>query len=152
MPLLPDIEPVAVAWLKSLGLHVGTAVATTVPEASAWPTILGTSTRAFLQVVGTGGGVMHDTPMGQDVLSLDVHAVKPNSDRPPTHAARQVLYQVRDHLLTRGAFPTLVSLPDTPAVRIHSAWLLTPNPRRVPDQDTSRAHHSVDLEIMWGVS
>lgn len=148
--LLPDIEPLTVAWLKSLGLHVGAGVATTVPEASTWPTILGTTTRAFLQAYGTGGGLTHDTPMGEDVVSLDVHALKPNSDRPPTQAARQVLYQVRDKLLDPATFPAAINLPDTPPVLIHSAWLLTPNPRRVPDQDTSRAHYSVDMSIMWG--
>ena len=146
-PLLVDAEQVAVAWAKSLELTVGSAVATTVPAAGSWPVVAGGS-RAFLQVVATGGGTVRDTPMRSSVISFDSWAVKDGSDRPPLNLASQVLSQVIAACYIGGRQGEYLLVAGR-KVEVHSAWPVTEHARRIPDQDTSRAHYSIDIQIMW---
>lgn len=144
----PDLEltteGVAVAWLKAIGTLAGNAVATTVPEAKSWPLI--GSSRVFLQVLGTGGGTVGDTPYHRDVLSVDAWALKDASDRPPLGIATQLLTQV--WVASFRTAPGLVTIGDLVA-RVDGMRPLNAHPRRVPDQDTSRAHYALDVEIAW---
>lgn len=147
---IPDAEQVGVAWAKTLGLPVGTAVATTLPEFSSWPTVSGGS-KAFLQVYGTGGGTVGDTPLRRSVLSFDAWAAKTGSDRPPlalaSHTLADVIGQTSGY--ARGEFPVALTLVNGSTATVHDATPINDHPRRIPDQDTSRAHFSVDIEIMW---
>ena len=139
-------EQVAVAWVKALNTAAGTAVATTVPEAKQWP-LVGT-TRAFIQALGTGGGTVGDTPYHRDVVSIDSWATKDNSDRPPIGLAMQLLLKVWGGAMSGQATGWLDVAPGQRAI-LHGARPLNAHPRRVQDQDTSRAHYSLDVEITW---
>lgn len=145
---IPDAEQVGVAWAKTLDLPVGTAVATTLPEFSSWPTVTGGS-KAFLQVYGTGGGTVGDTPLRRSVLSFDAWAAKTGSDRPPLALATAILATVMRESYHGGDLPKSVTLPNGSAATVHDVRPINDHPRRIPDQDTSRAHFSVDIEIMW---
>lgn len=146
-PIHPDAEQVAVAWAKTLALPVGQGVATVVPEFTAWPVAGGSTSRAFLQILATGGGVVRDTPLRSSVLSFDSWAGKSGSDRPPLALASQILSAVL-HETFYGTFPRQLTV-GARTVTVHSAWPVTEHARRIPDQDTSRAHYSIDIQIMW---
>lgn len=149
MPNLPSTEAVAVAWLKALNTVAGTAVATTVPAVSAWP-IVNTGTgmsRIFVQVLGTGGGTVGDTPYHRDVVSVDSWATKDNSDRPPLGIAMQCLLRVWGAGYSPGNLGLLEV--DGAWVSVDSVRPISAHPRRIPDQDQSRAHYSLDMEISW---
>lgn len=149
-PMIPDAEQVAVAWAKSLSLLVGTAVATDLPAATAWPTVSGGS-RAFLQVIGTGGGTVRDTPLRTSVVSFDAYGVKTDSDRPPKAMTSHILSDLLGRTMgyENGSFPAMVTVANGAVATVHSAWPVTEHARRIPDQDTSRAHYSLDIAIMW---
>jgi hypothetical protein len=146
MPNLISAEAVAVAWLKKLNTLAGTAVATTVPVASSWP-LVGTS-RVFLQVLGTGGGTVGDTPYHRDVVSVDTWATKDSSDRPPLGVAMQIALRVWGAGFSVSNQGLLEVEPDT-WVSVDSVRPVSAHPRRIPDQDQSRAHYSLDMEISW---
>lgn len=148
MALIATASAVGVAWAKTLGLPVGTAVATTVPDASSWPVAGGSTSRAFLQVVGTGGGNVRDTPMRSSVLSFDAWATKTGSDRPPIELAENILADLMQACFDDQSRAVSVTANGV-TVLVHSAWPITEHARRIPDQDTSRAHYSVDVQIMW---
>ncbi len=148
---IADAETVAVEWAKTLGLVSGTAVATTVPDVSSWPVVSGGSS-VFLQVVGTGGGVVGDTPLRRSVLSFDSWAAKANSDRPPLRVASHNLSDLigqTSAYTNRADFPKRVTLPNGAHVIVYGAQPINDHPRRIPDQDESRAHYSIDVEMMW---
>lgn len=143
-------EHVAVAWLKALNTLAGTAVATTVPQASSWP-LVGTS-RVFLQALGTGGGTVGDTPYHRDVVSVDSWATKDNSDRPPLGIAMQLALKVWGAGYSPGNLGLLEVFREGASlgwVSVDSVRPISAHPRRIPDQDTSRAHYSLDIEISW---
>ena len=145
MPNLISSEAVAVAWLKALNTVAGTAVATTVPAASSWP-LVGTS-RIFLQVLGTGGGTVGDTPYHRDVVSVDSWATKDGSDRPPLGIAMQALLRVWGAGFSPGNLGLLEV--EGQQVSVDGVRPVSAHPRRIPDQDQSRAHYSLDMEISW---
>lgn len=149
-PMIPDAEQVAVAWAKSLDLIVGSAVATDVPAVASWPVVQGGS-RAFLQVVGTGGGTVRDTPLRSSVVSFDAWGAKDGSDRPPKAMTSHILSDLIGQTMgyERGSFPAPLAVANGAEVIVLSAWPVTEHARRIPDQDTSRAHYSVDVQIMW---
>lgn len=142
----PTTEAVAVEWTKTMrfGTLGAEAVATTVPAASQWP-LVGTS-RLFVQVVNTGGGTVGDTPYHRDIVSLDVWATKDNSDRPPLGLASSVAQDLWAVAMdSAGGFVTVSGKQ----VRVDGTRPISASPRRIPDQDQSRAHYSLDVEISW---
>jgi len=145
-PLEISAEQVLVTWVKAINTAVGTAVATTVPEAKSWP-LVGT-TRAFVQVVGTGGGTVGDTPYHRDILSVDSWGTKDGSDRPPIGLTMQLLLKVWGAGMGGAATGVLEVSPGLFA-RVDGVRPMNAHPRRIPDQDQSRAHHSLDVEISW---
>jgi hypothetical protein len=142
-------EQVAVAWVKGLGTAAGTAVATTVPAASSWPIVAGTTSRAFIQVMGTGGGTVGDTPLHRDIVSIDSWAVKDNSDRPPIGLAVQLLLKVWGAAMSRAQSGGVLDVGGGQTAVLLSSRPMNAHPRRIPDQDQSRAHYSLDVEITW---
>jgi hypothetical protein len=147
---IADAETVAVEWAKTLGLISGSAVATTVPDVSSWPSASGGSS-VFLQVVGTGGGTVNDTPMRRSVVSFDSWATKANSDRPPLRIASYNLSDLigQTSRYNRAVFPKRLTLATGLHVTVYSVMPINDHPRRIPDEDESRAHYSIDAEIMW---
>ena len=151
MPLA-SAEEVGVAWAKSLDLAVGQGVATTVPDFASWSAVAtGTTSRAFLQVIGTGGGMVRDTPLRSSVLSFDCWAARSSSDRPPLGLASAILADLirKTSGYSLATFPVQLTLTNGAVVIVDSAWRVNDHPRRIPDQDTSRAHYSIDIELMW---
>ena len=146
MPNLISAEAVAVAWVKKINTLAGTAVATSVPASSSWP-LVGTS-RVFVQVLGTGGGTVGDTPYHRDVVSVDIWATKDNSDRPPLGVAMQIALRVWGAGFSPGLLG-LVGVEPGAFVSVDSVRPISAHPRRIPDQDQSRAHYSLDVEISW---
>lgn len=142
----PYAEQVAVEWVKVMraGQVGADAVATTVPSAAQWP-LVGTS-RVFVQVVGTGGGAVGDTPYHRDIVSLDVWATKDNSDRPPLGLASTVAQGL--WLVAMDAVGGQVTVSGK-TVRVDSTRPISASPRRIPDPDLSRAHYTLDVEISW---
>lgn len=144
MPLLPTNEGVAVAWLRGLpGVTAG--VSTSLPrKLESWaPT-------GFI-VVSVVGGVTRDTNLRSPVLSLDFWAAKVDSDSPPWGQANQYAEYVRDMVYREDLFPVpVVPAPgDYLPALVQGASLVSPDPRRIPDPDTSRAHYVLELSLHW---
>jgi hypothetical protein len=145
MALLPTNEGVGVAWLRSLPGNIGAA--TTLPkEVASWAA-------AGFVVVSVVGGTARDTNLRSPVLSLDCWAVAPDSDRPPWGKANGLAEYVRDAVFQEDMFPVPVvqSPGDYLPALVQSASLVSPDPRRVPDPDMSRAHYVLELSLHWTV-
>lgn len=145
MPNHATAEGVAVAWATGLALP---AVATTLPALSAWPIFSGTSVRGFV-TVGIVGSVPRGNGMRESVASFDTWAAVLNSDRPQWGAANELAERLWTETL-RGEFPTVRVQQHAsyfPAY-VHSVHGIQ-EPRRIPDQDESRAHYATEIAIMW---
>ena len=145
MALLPTNEGVAVAWLRGLPGNIGAA--TTLPrDVTSW------AAGGFV-TVAVIGGTARDTNLRSPVLSLDFWAVAPDSDRPPWGKANGLAEFVRDMTYQEDMFPvTVVPEPgDYLHALVQSASLVSPDPRRVPDPDTSRAHYVLEAALHWTV-
>lgn len=146
MAHLPTNEGVCVAWLRSLP-ELAAGAATTLPkDPASW------AEHGFV-TVAVVGGTARDTNLRSPVLSLDGWAVALDSDRPPWGKANSVLEVVRDAVYREDRFPVpVVPGPgDYLPALVQSASLVSPDPRRVPDPDTSRAHYVLELSLHWTV-
>lgn len=145
MPNHATAEGVAVAWATALALP---AVATTLPELSSWPVFSGATVRGFVttSVVGTqiGSGFMRHT-----VLTFDTWAAVVNSDRPQWGAANELAERLWWETMDASFMGRRVQQhPSYHPAYVHSVHGLQ-EPRRIPDPDTSRAHYTLDLALMW---
>lgn len=150
MPKLPTAELVAVAYGKAVLTGAGKTapVSTTLAGATTW------QATGALQVTGIMGGVARDNDLRDMVVSFDSWATRPGSDKPPWGQANELLELIRasafwdwTDALELELEPADVYLP----VRIMGAHPVTAEPRRIPDQDASRAHYSMDFRIFWTV-
>lgn len=145
----PTGELVAVAFGKSVLSLAGkptVPVVTTLPAATVW------ATTGALQVEGIVGTVTRDTNLRDTVVSFGGWATKPNSDKPPWGQANELLEDIRAAAFWDWA-DTALPLDLEPAgvyepVLIQGVVPVT-EPRRMPDPDTSRAHYTMDLRLMW---
>ena len=149
MPKLPTGELVAVAYAKAVLLGAGKGsvpVVTTLPPVADW-----VSTGA-VQVGGIVGGAARDTALHDMVVSFEGWAARPNSDKPPWGQANELLEILWNDAYATDAFYAVELQPADvySDVLIQSGKPLTP-PRRIPDQDQSRAHYSMDLRLFWTV-
>lgn len=150
MPKLPTGELVAVAYAKAAlsRASLTAPVSTTLAAVTAW------STTGALQVTGVVGGVARDTDLRDMVVSFDSWAARPGSDKPPWGQANELVEVIRSSAfwdwtedLELDLEPAGVYSP----VRVQGAVPVSPEPRRIPDQDASRAHYSLDFRIFWTV-
>lgn len=150
MPKLPTGELVAVAYGKVVLARaaVTAPVSTTLAPVTAW------SGTGALQVTGIVGGVARDNDLRDMVVSFDSWAARPGSDKPPWGQANELVELVRSSAfwdwtdaLPLDLEPAGVYLP----VRVMGARPVSPEPRRIPDQDASRAHYSLDFRLFWTV-
>lgn len=150
MPKLPTGELVAVAYGKTVLARAAIAapVSTTLAPVTAW------QATGALQVTGIVGGVARETPIRDMVVSFDSWAARPGSDKPPWGQANELVELVRDS--SYWDWTDALALALEPAgvyqdVLVQGAHPVSPEPRRIPDQDTSRAHFSLDLRLFWTV-
>lgn len=146
----PTGELVAVAYAKAILADAGLTapVSTTLAAVTTW------QTTGALQVTGIVGGVTRDNDLRDMVVSFDSWAARPGSDKPPWGQANELVEVVRasafrdwTDALELELEPAGVYLP----VRVQGAVPISPEPRRIPDQDASRAHYSLDFRLIWTV-
>lgn len=146
---LPTVELVAIAWAKSVLTGAGITlppIVTKLPDVAGW-----VSTGA-VQVVGTGGGMVHDTNLRDSVVSFEGWAARPDSDKPPYGQANGLLEFLRDACYGDSRYPLALELEPAAtykAVRVLSVVPVNAEPRRIPEPDASRAHFSQDLRLFW---
>lgn len=145
MPVLPSSEIVAVAWVRQIPDFTG-GVATRLPRSEQWPA-------AGFVTVSVVGGVAWDTNLHTPVLSVDIWGVNPDSDRPPHGRTCALAEIVRDAVYRDDLYPMrVVPAPgDYYPALVQSAYLVSPEPRRVPDLDQSRSHYVLELALNWTV-
>lgn len=146
MPNHPESEMVAVSWLRA-ALSPFTGVATSLPVLASWP-VLGGTVRAFCVVDSVVGGQTGGTAYRQPVMSVSTWAAVPDSDNPQWGAAGQLMARIVDRVLTDWTAPAL-AWSGYNSARVSSSWLVSPEPRRIPDQDSGRAHYVLDLGLAW---
>lgn len=149
MANFPTPERVAVSWLLS-ALSPFTGVATQIPDLSSWPD-LGGGTRAFVAVDGVVGGATGDTRLRRPVVSMSTWAARASSDTPQWGAASEVMERIVDKVLSHHT-GGLLTWTGYESARVTSVWLVSPEPRRVPDLDTGRARYVLDMGISWAVA
>lgn len=138
----PTSPLVAVAWLQRLGLPAATARPA---DAATW------SAAGFVvaSVVG-GAGAADLTGQRRPIVSLDAWAVSLNSSKPPRNQAANLLETIR---ATVDDFAPVVVTPGPAGLYrdalVQDAWLVTSEPREIPDPDTSYAHFTMDVGIAW---
>lgn len=149
---LPTAELVAVAWAKAVLSDAGIAVppvVTKLPDVARWVTT------GAVQVIGTGGGMAHDTDIRDSIMSFEGWAARPDSDKPPYGQANGLLEFLRAACYADpDSYRELALEPaDTyRPVRVLAVVPTTAEPRRIPDPDASRAHFSMDLRMIWSVA
>ena len=146
LPLRPNTELVAIAWIASIPGLSADMVATTLPDPSVW------SPDGFVVVTGGVGTTALDVPAKNPVIQIDAYAVYPTSSKPPwglvdllCEHIRAETYQrdraVRDLQISAG--------PVTyPPARVTGARLIT-EPRRAYGDPADWAHKSFDLQLLW---
>lgn len=149
MAKLPTSELVAVAYAKRvLSLAGVTApVVTTLPDVAGW------ASTGAVQVEGIVGTTTREHGLRDIVVSFGGWGAKPGSDKPPYGQANGLL----EFLVTFGAerdWADALALDLEPAgvyepVLVQAGHHIT-EPRRIPDQDSSRAHYTVDYRLVWG--
>jgi hypothetical protein len=142
----PEPERVAVAWLKS-ALAPFAGVATSLPALTSWPSLSG-SVKAFVVVDGVVGGATGETRMRRPVISVSAWAALLDSDNPQWGAASEVQARIVDAVLSNH-LPGQFTWTGYAPARVSSTWLVSPEPRRVPDEDSGRAHYVLDIGMSW---
>jgi len=147
----PTGELVAVAFGKAVLAMAGkptVPVVTTLPAATVW------AATGALQVGGIVGTTTRDTDLRDMVVSWEGWATRPNSDKPPWGQANELLEDIRaaafwdwaDAALPLDLEPAGVYEP----VLVQGVVPVT-DPRRMADPDTSRAHYTMDLRLIWNL-
>lgn len=147
----PTSELVAKAYAKAVLADAGLSaalVATTLPAVESW------AATGAVQVESIVGTVVRDNDIRDMVVSYGGWAARPGSDKPPYGQANELLEVLRASAFVEA--PSVWLLELEPAgiyepVLVQSATPVT-EPRRIPDQDTSRAHYSMDFRLFWVVA
>ncbi|MDQ3760976.1 MAG: hypothetical protein M3460_04555 [Actinomycetota bacterium] len=143
-PYPPNVELLAVAWLKSLdGIPTG-GVATTLPaDPATW------SQDGFVQVTSVGGSPAVHTPLRRPVVQLDTWANNPNSLKPPWGRASALMETIIWGCYQLSSQQRMFVLPHGFGnARLLTAWPVT-EPRRVPADESGFARYTCDLTMVW---
>lgn len=157
MPLNPNSDLVAEAWLAGVPGLSASMVSTTLPQdQSVW------STNGFVTVSVIGGSPDLYLPVRQPVIQVDCWAVNPNSPRPPWGKANSLAEAIRSHV-EAGPGPgnhsrlLTFSQGDYRGAIVMAAIMRT-EPRRaiaggmMPNDGNSYARYLFDLELRWRVA
>lgn len=142
LPLHPNSELVAVAWLKSV---VGDRVSNTLPkDNTTW------SASGFCTIDTVGGSPNMYVPLHEPVIGVECWAVNPDSQKPPWNKASALAQMVQAACWDHPTVPRILVLPaGYPLVQVKSAYL-TGEPRRVVDDPSSYARYSIPgLVLPW---
>lgn len=151
MPKLPTGELVAKAYAKYAlaAAGLGTVpVATSLPDVAAW------AETGAVQIDGIVGTTYRENNLRDMVASYSGWAARLDSDKPPYGQANELMEVIRESAF--WDWPSAVELSLEPAgvysdVVIHAVHPVT-EPRRIPDQDQSRAHYTMDFRVVWAVA
>lgn len=140
-----QVESVAIAWLKSLGL---TAVATELPEDSGswWPT-------GFVQVEKTGSVINPHLKLRNNVITCHIWAAREdrNKQNAPYGQANQIGELIVDACFDENHQHANLVLPvnlGAIPVRVINVSLLQ-DPTKVPSDDAFMAHYVMDVQMTW---
>lgn len=142
--LRANAELVTVAWLAGVNGINAAMVGTTVPtDNKTW------QTSGFVQVATAGGSANRDVPMRNPVMRLHSWAFNPNSMKPAWGKAANLLELIYDGTHNNAGIRH-VDLPGGyPSVRVTSAYFVSDEPQRAPDDGANYAHYFADLAIHW---
>ncbi len=143
MPLHPNNELVAVAWLKGIP-YLGSRVATRLPtDNTTW------SASGFVTAATIGGTPDSELPYRMPLISVDCWGSTPDGGQPPWNLASQLAEEVRVAVLTHGTTGRAVTLPaGYLGARVETVVLRT-EPRRIVGDVSSYAHYTMDVEFWW---
>ncbi len=146
-PYPPNVELLAVAWLKSLDGIPANGVATTLPaDPATW------AGEGFVQVTTVGGSPAVHTPLRRPVVQLDTWANNPDSLKPPWGKASALMETVIWGCYQLSTQQRTFVLPHGFGnARLLTAWPVT-EPRRVPADESGFARYSCDLTMVWTIA
>lgn len=146
LPLRPNTELVAIAWLASVpGLSIE-GIATTLPDASAWPL------DGFVVVTGGVGTTALDVPARNPVVQIDAFATRPGSNKPPWGRVdllcEAIIAETRERDRAVRDLPLSAGSVTYPPVRVSGVRALA-EPRRAYGDPADWAHKVFDLQLLW---
>jgi hypothetical protein len=153
LPLLPNDELVATAWIASIpGLTpamVGTQLPPDVgPDGSVAPWIA----TGYITVAVVGGSPDPLSPINRPVLQVDCWATVPGSNKPPWMKAAALASAIRYATWDRVRIPrplvASVNGAEYPLAVVQSAYLATAF-RRVYDDEGDYSRYQGDLALTW---
>jgi hypothetical protein len=153
LPLLPNDELVATAWIASIPslstAMVGTQLPPDVdPDGSAAPWIA----TGYITVAVVGGSPDPLLPINRPVLQVDCWATVPGSNKPPWQKAAALASTIRyatwDRIRIARPLVAAVNGVEYPLAVVQSAYLATAF-RRLYDDEGDYAHYQADLALSW---
>jgi hypothetical protein len=146
LPLRPNTEIVAAAWLGTIPGLSPDMVAMVLPDPSKW------SSDGFVLVGPVVGGTMLDIPAVSPVVQVDCFATNPGSNKPPWGRVDLLVEHIRAHTKQRDQAVRAVEITASgvtyPSARVAGARLLT-EPRRGYGDPADWAHKTFDLALLW---
>jgi hypothetical protein len=153
LPLLPNDELVATAWIGSIpGLNpamVGTQLPPDVDSDGSTAAWIATG---FIKLAVVGGTPDALLPVNRPVLQVDCWATVPGSNKPPWQKAAALASVIRYATWDRIRIPrplvAAVNGVQYPLAVVQSAYLATA-PRRLYDDQGDYARYQFDLGLVW---
>ncbi|MCX4750901.1 hypothetical protein OG455_41205 [Kitasatospora sp. NBC_01287] len=153
LPLLPNDELVAAAWLGSIPGLTPTMVGTQLPpDVDPQGLVAPWIATGFITVSVIGGTPDPLLPINRPVLQVDCWAAVPGSNKPPWHKAAALASAIRYATWDRRRIPRPLALSAAgvtyPQAVVQGAYLATAF-RRLYDDQGDYACYQGDLVLSW---
>lgn len=153
LPLLPNDELVAAAWIASIpGLTPAMVGTQLPPDVNPDGSVASWIATGFVTVSVVGGNPDPLLPVSRPVLQVDCWATVPGSNKPPWGKAAALASVIRnatwDRIRTPRPLAAAVNGIEYPLAVVQGAYLATA-PRRLYDDQGDYARYEFDLVLSW---
>lgn len=153
LPLLPNDELVATAWIGSIPGFTLAMVGTQLPpDVNPDGSVASWIATGFVTVSVVGGNPDSLLPINRPVLQVDCWATVPGSNKPPWLRAAALASAIRnatwDRIRTPRPLSATVNGVEYPLAVVQSAYIVTA-PRRLYDDQGDYARYQADVALSW---
>lgn len=153
LPLLPNDELVATAWIASVPGFTPAMVGTQLPpDVNADGSVASWIATGYVTVSVVGGSPDPMLPINRPVLQVDCWATVPGSNKPPWNKAAALASAIRYATWDRTRIPrplvATVAGVQYPLAVVQSAYIVTA-PRRLYDDQGDYARYQADVALSW---
>lgn len=153
LPLLPNDELVATAWIASIpGLTTAMVGTQLPPDVNADGSVASWIATGYITVAVVGGTPDALLPVSRPILQVDCWATVPGSNKPPwwkaAALASAIRYATWDRLRIPRPLVAAVGGVEYPLAVVQGAYLATAF-RRIYDDQGDYARYQGDLALAW---